>query len=174
MADLALSDDVKGDLKAFQRALSGLQQQLQPFLNGSLKELESQLDVFQRASLHGVLAQAAASLFQLLLRTRGQDPEEHPFAKDVETSKRFVKKARKVLAEKELSEAKRHTLVNVEAANRFITHAIPELTKDQKQALKQAGKRQQESQAAQPTKRKKPMRQPNAAAQAEAFLATLP
>ena len=50
---------------------------------------------------------------------------------------RFKRKVSKVNSEAILKRSKRATEVNIQAANRFITAAIPELTKEQKQALKQ-------------------------------------
>jgi len=50
---------------------------------------------------------------------------------------RFKRKVSKVNSEALLKKSKRATEVNIQAANRFITAAIPELSKEQKQALKQ-------------------------------------
>ena len=50
---------------------------------------------------------------------------------------RYKRKLSKVQSETILKTTKRKTEINVQAANRFITAAIPELSADQKQALKQ-------------------------------------
>ena len=50
---------------------------------------------------------------------------------------RFKHKVSKVHSETILKTTRRSTEVNVQAANRFITAAIPELSRDQKLALKQ-------------------------------------
>lgn len=50
---------------------------------------------------------------------------------------RFKRKVSKVNSEALLKKSKRATEVNIQAANRFITAAIPELSKEQKLALKQ-------------------------------------
>lgn len=48
----------------------------------------------------------------------------------------YRKKVQKVESEKWLSENKRSLAVDVSAANRFISHAIPELTPQQHEALR--------------------------------------
>lgn len=50
---------------------------------------------------------------------------------------RYKRKLSKVQSESILKTTKRKTEINVQAANRFITAAIPELSADQKQALRQ-------------------------------------
>ena len=49
----------------------------------------------------------------------------------------YRKKVQKVESQKWLSENKRSLAVNVSAANRFISHAIPELTTQQHEALRE-------------------------------------
>ncbi|EIE25988.1 hypothetical protein COCSUDRAFT_60985 [Coccomyxa subellipsoidea C-169] len=61
----------------------------------------------------------------------------------------YKKKIHKVESQKWFKEHKRSLEVNVSAANRFISNAIPELTAEQRSALKKArnpGKRVKESQ----------------------------
>lgn len=48
----------------------------------------------------------------------------------------YAKKVRKLESEEYLSTHKPSMEVNVAAANRFITHAIPDLNKEQKAALR--------------------------------------
>ncbi len=53
--------------------------------------------------------------------------------------KQFGKKVKKAAAAKELKESKRSMEVDVGAINRFISHAVPDLSSQQKQALAVAG-----------------------------------
>ena len=50
---------------------------------------------------------------------------------------KYLRKVKKVAHEKELKEAQRVTEVNVGAANRFISHALPDLSKAQKRQLRE-------------------------------------
>ena len=50
---------------------------------------------------------------------------------------KFLRKVKKVAHEKELKEAQRVTEINVGAANRFISHALPDLSKVQKRQLRE-------------------------------------
>ena len=121
-----------------------------------------QASPLERAELHVTTAQAIQTLFCLYLRLHGTSPEDHPIAKeDVSTRaksvyllkstadlsctvapfqdriSRFKRKVSKVNSENLLKNSKRATEVNIQAANRFITAAIPELSIQQKQALRQ-------------------------------------
>lgn len=49
----------------------------------------------------------------------------------------FARKVKKVVAEKELSESRRTLEVDVAVLNRVITHAVPDLSAQQRQALKE-------------------------------------
>ncbi|KAL0028963.1 hypothetical protein WJX77_008510 [Trebouxia sp. C0004] len=134
--DIALPSEVKRQLKTFQETLAELEESFLPCLS---EESLAQASPFERAELHLAVAQAIQTLFCLYLRAHGTSPEEHAFAKEEERISRFKRKVSKVNSEALLQKSKRATEVNIQAANRFITAAIPELSKEQKQALKQAG-----------------------------------
>ena len=59
--------------------------------------------------------------------------------------KAYGKKVRKLESAEYLATHKPATEVNIAAANRFINHAIPDLSQDQKAALKQASSLQESS-----------------------------
>lgn len=134
--DIAMPSEVKRQLRTFQEALAELEESLLPCLS---EESLAQASPFERAELHLTVAQAIQTLFCMYLRAHGTSPEEHAFAKEEERISRFKRKVSKVNSEALLKKSKRATEVNIQAANRFITAAIPELSKEQKQALKQAG-----------------------------------
>ncbi|GAB4814187.1 hypothetical protein N2152v2_001233 [Parachlorella kessleri] len=141
--DLALPVDVVAQLERCQAALSSLEERSKPFLQTSPKDIESQLDAAGCAQVYLALAQTLHSLLGLYLKACGVAPEDHDTAKEKERLEAYRRKVNKVVAEKELSESRRSLEVNVAALNRVITHAVPDLSAGQKQALRsqQAGKR---------------------------------
>ena len=128
-----------------------------------------QASPLETAELHVTVAQAIQAVFCMYLRLHGTSPEEHPISREEVGSNadlavpavvqhkarratpvimqpvaqdriaRFVRKLSKVKSENLLKNSQRATEVNIQAANRFITAAIPELSVEQKQALRQVG-----------------------------------
>ena len=94
---------------------------------------------FQRAEVHQTLAQAAAALFRLYLKSRGVEPEDHVFRKESPRLKQYQRKVRKAVAEEELRESKPGLEVDVGALSRFIAAAVPDLSAEQKRELKEVG-----------------------------------
>lgn len=74
---------------------------------------------------------------------RRVDPSSHPSAKDADRLEIFQSKVAKAEREAELALLKRNAVVDVAAANRFISHAIPDLNEEQRRRLKEAGEREQ-------------------------------
>ena len=63
---------------------------------------------------------------------------------------------RKVAAEHELQHSRRSLEVNVAAVNRFINNAIPELSAQQREALKEAGSQPKEAGSREPAGGREP------------------
>ncbi|KAI8467071.1 MAG: hypothetical protein J3K34DRAFT_482503 [Monoraphidium minutum] len=88
---------------------------------------------------------AAVLLAALRLRLRGETLEEgHALRKEQDRLQRYERKLKRAAAEDELARTRPGTELNVAAANRFISQAIPDLTPEQRQQLREqnaAGKR---------------------------------
>jgi exosome complex protein LRP1 len=89
--------------------------------------------------MYNTLSQAAALLFTLYLKTKGIDPEDHPFKKEEGRLKQYKKKVRKLAAELEINESNRTLEVDVAAMSRFIAAAVPDFSSQQKKELKKIG-----------------------------------
>ncbi|KAL4421998.1 hypothetical protein ABPG77_005428 [Micractinium sp. CCAP 211/92] len=137
--DMPLADEVQAQLGVFEEVLGSLESRLQPFLGQKASASISKMPPLERAQAQLALAQATAALFQLLLRANGVDPSDHESRKEQERLAQYGKKVRRAAAEKELRESRRSLEVNVAAVNRFISAAVPELTQEQRAALKAAG-----------------------------------
>ena len=121
-----------------QAALDTLEAALAPFVNKTPAEIEANLDATQRARVYGALSRASAVLFSAYLKSKGTDPSQHPFRKELERLKQYNNKVRKLSAADELNKQRRGLELNVDTANRFIAAALnADLTPDQKQQLLQ-------------------------------------
>lgn len=132
-------EEVQAQLAGFEELLTLMESKLQPFVAPGSGNALAQLVPQERAHAQLALAHATAALYQLFLKASGVDPADHEFHKEQERLKQYTKKVRKVAAEKELRETKRSMEVNVSAVNRFISAAVPNLTREQKAALATAG-----------------------------------
>ncbi|BDA44251.1 hypothetical protein COCOBI_05-4350 [Coccomyxa sp. Obi] len=119
-------------------ALRTVEEVLSQCLVQDEKDNSAQAVPLTQATEHFLMAQTVSTLYQCYLRLSGEAVEDTTHAKDVERLSIYRKKVEKVESEKWLKEHKRTLEVNVSAANRFISHAIPELTNEQRSALKRA------------------------------------
>ncbi|PSC67180.1 nuclear nucleic acid-binding C1D [Micractinium conductrix] len=136
--DLALPEEVQEQLADFEKLLGLLEAKLQPFLGEGGAAVLVQLPPLERAQAQLALAQATAALFRLYLLASGVDADEHETSSEKKRLVIYSKKVRRALSEQELGQAKRSLEVNVAAVNRFISAAVPDLSSDQKAALKAA------------------------------------
>ncbi|CAI5507850.1 unnamed protein product [Closterium sp. Naga37s-1] len=132
-------------LGAAEAAVSQLETSLTPIVDRcSSRALAADLAPMDRAKAHLVTAHAAASLFCLVLRSYGMAPSEHGVAKDMARIDSYVHKVR--LADTaggagDGAVGAPTSSLNVAAANRFIVHAIPDLTPEQRRLVREAGKK---------------------------------
>ncbi|KAF8065949.1 hypothetical protein HT031_003010 [Scenedesmus sp. PABB004] len=145
-------------LEAVKCALDDLETHMTPFLEAAPRDLVAQLTPQERVRAHLALAQAVMVLFQLHRRLDGAAlGEAHPAHKELERLAAYERKAKKALTADDLARTRPGASLNVAAANRFIDAAIPDLTPEQKAALRsmaqrvqeQAGERQQGQQGQQ-------------------------
>eukprot|EP00761_Pharyngomonas_kirbyi_P012269 gb/GECH01012296.1/.p1 GENE.gb/GECH01012296.1/~~gb/GECH01012296.1/.p1 ORF type:complete len:169 (+),score=33.52 gb/GECH01012296.1/:1-507(+) len=116
-----LPKGVNKEIETFKRALSDIEEHIQPFLKQNLTELSDNLDPLKRAKLHVTMAYTVNTLFFMYLRTQGIDPKDHPVSSEIERVKSYMQKVGK--AEDNLN-AKRSLYVDKEAAGRIIKHAM--------------------------------------------------
>ncbi|KAK9839828.1 hypothetical protein WJX81_004667 [Elliptochloris bilobata] len=163
------SQDALQQVQTFKAAFASLEAQLESFLAVSQKDLDTQLQPVLRASVQLALAQATQAVFLCYLRAAGV-AEASQAGKAAERVRLYEKKVRKLESEAWLAQNSAQTQVNVAAANRFISAAIPDLTLAQRAALKAAASRTREQARQRPAK-PGGKRKASAAEEAEAFLA---
>ncbi|CAI7776507.1 unnamed protein product [Closterium sp. NIES-53] len=141
-----LSRQALDALGAAEAAVSQLETSLTPIVDRcSSRALAADLAPMDRAKAHLVTAHAAASLFCLVLRSYGLAPSEHGVAKDMARIDSYVHKV--LLADTTAAGGADGAVgapassLNVAAATRFIAHAIPDLTPEQRRLVREAGKK---------------------------------
>ncbi|CAI9094633.1 OLC1v1030401C1 [Oldenlandia corymbosa var. corymbosa] len=100
----------------------------------------SQLDPLQRAQSLLLLSKVTTTLFTLRLRCHGINPDEHAVKSELERLSLYQEKVQRCI---DLSQAPQRpsASINSQAATRFIEHSLPDLTKDQKQSLREISRR---------------------------------
>mmetsp|Transcript_853 Transcript_853/g.1982 ORF Transcript_853/g.1982 Transcript_853/m.1982 type:complete len:207 (+) Transcript_853:112-732(+) len=173
MAEIEVPEEVQAQLDEFEKIIGKLEEALEPFLGITGKDME-QLEPLEAAQLQLTLGEAAGQLFKLYLLSVGIDPREHPIEKETERLTQWAKRLAKAASKKEASESQRGLALNIGAANRFIEHAIPELSKEQKQQLREVGKAaKKENKAVHGDKASKQKGAAAGSASAEDFLASV-
>lgn len=121
------------------RELSTLEQQfntLLPLLNPATLAVLSPL---QQASSFLCLSKAVNALFTLHLKCKGLSIHDLPASSEVERVNLYEDKIAPFIEKNEAPKFPTSVL-DVQAANRFIEHAIPNLTEEQKNAIRGIGK----------------------------------
>eukprot|EP00741_Cyanophora_paradoxa_P001780 tig00000073_g1725.t1 len=140
MATANLGDDVQEAVDALDRTsvvLQKLEVQLDEVLadeaisSGGLAPLDA-------AKYHVLMAYTLSSCFFLYLKAIGTKTKSHRIMHEIKRVQEFKRRIDEY--ERELSGEKEAPLtsLNLAAANRFILHSVPDLTEEQKSALKDA------------------------------------
>ncbi|XP_075638518.1 uncharacterized protein LOC142610289 [Castanea sativa] len=95
----------------------------------------SQMPPLQRAQTLLTLAKATTTLYTLRLRCTGVHPDDHPVKSELERLSLYEDKLERLI---DLSKAplRPSATLNSQAATRFIEHALPDLTSEQKQSMR--------------------------------------
>ncbi|GJP42411.1 hypothetical protein CLOM_g1977 [Closterium sp. NIES-68] len=142
-----LSRQALDALGAAEAAVSQLEASIAPIVDHcSSRSLAADLAPMDRAKAHLVTAHAAASLFCLVLRSYGLTPSEHGVAKDMARIDSYVHKVRRADSATDGSATDGAlggpaASLDVAAATRFIVHAVPDLTPEQRRLVREAGKK---------------------------------
>mmetsp|Transcript_37758 Transcript_37758/g.52434 ORF Transcript_37758/g.52434 Transcript_37758/m.52434 type:complete len:218 (+) Transcript_37758:157-810(+) len=139
MTDKTLPIEVSRELDMFEGSFNSIETSLEPLLSAQTRRLASQLKPLERAQMHVTLAYAASALFTMYLKTQGVPLNDHPVNSELERVQRYIKKVERAI---DGESGARPLSVDVDATNRFITHAIPDLTPDQRKKLKELNKRE--------------------------------
>ncbi|KZT73217.1 C1D-domain-containing protein [Daedalea quercina L-15889] len=114
---------LRAKVAALENSLDDLETQLEPLLAQTLPESLVGLETIQQAKLQVALPYLVYDLIFIYLKTRGIDPKTHPVVTELDRIRQYFDKIKN--AE---DPEKRTTAVDKAAANRFIKHAIAQVT----------------------------------------------
>ena len=99
---------------------------------------DDSLPPLQRAQVRCAQMAAAVELATCLAQLQGEDFEHHDELRTERTMlEAYKKRVQEAVNKQDLGSHKRKLEIDVNAAHRFITHAIPDLSSEAKQELKQ-------------------------------------
>lgn len=124
----AIPDEFVSALSGFATAVGTIEQLVQRLQQAPWHKLCSGLSPLESARLHLMVAYAVNTLFYMYLRTQGISPANHPVLGELARVKQYVRKVKQASAAEEHKEGQRQASINVEAAQRFITHALTDPT----------------------------------------------
>lgn len=123
-----IPDEFVSALSGFATAVGTIEQLVQRLQQAPWHKLCSGLSPLESARLHLMVAYAVNTLFYMYLRTQGISPANHPVLEELARVKQYVRKVKQASAAEEHKEGQRQSSINVEAAQRFITHALADPT----------------------------------------------
>eukprot|EP00735_Rhodelphis_limneticus_P010460 TRINITY_DN3201_c0_g1::TRINITY_DN3201_c0_g1_i1::g.3637::m.3637 TRINITY_DN3201_c0_g1::TRINITY_DN3201_c0_g1_i1::g.3637 ORF type:complete len:208 (+),score=11.12,sp/Q32PE4/C1D_BOVIN/39.42/2e-25,Sas10_Utp3/PF04000.10/6.4e-15,Fungal_trans_2/PF11951.3/0.0038,SR-25/PF10500.4/1.3 TRINITY_DN3201_c0_g1_i1:73-624(+) len=133
-----LPEELSTSLSNVEHAIASLDEHLEPFFSMPLSEIVSSLGTHDGAKLNLVLAYAVNTMFFLLLRTQGLNPNDHPVKQELERIKTYMKRLQETESNTKEKEGNK---INIPVASRFIAGSLPQLTPDQRSELKKIARR---------------------------------
>ncbi|VVB17245.1 unnamed protein product [Arabis nemorensis] len=115
--------------------LEELKPQLEEMISLARPEVLAQMQPLQRAKTMYLLAEATTTLFALKLRCTGVNPDDHRVKSEMERLDVYKEKLQRSM-DRSKEPLRPTTVLNRQAAARFIEHSLPDLTSAQKQSMK--------------------------------------
>ncbi|ESQ32041.1 hypothetical protein EUTSA_v10004902mg [Eutrema salsugineum] len=119
--------------------LKELKPQLEQMVALAEPEVLAQMQPLKRAKVLFLLAQATTTIFDLRLRCTGADPDDHRVKSEIERLNVYREKLQRSMDQSK-EPLRPSTVLNRQAATRFIEHSLPDLTSAQKQNIRDLSK----------------------------------
>uniref|UniRef100_A0A8C4Q6F4 Nuclear nucleic acid-binding protein C1D n=1 Tax=Eptatretus burgeri TaxID=7764 RepID=A0A8C4Q6F4_EPTBU len=116
--DGAYPSEIRGQMIAFEKSLTAVDEALEPFVALTRDEVQHKLEPLEQAKVQMVSAFAINSLFWMYLVTQGVDPKEHPIKQELDRVRTYMNKV------KAFEEKSKAAKLDAKAASRFIKHAL--------------------------------------------------
>lgn len=140
MADSAIPAVVQRSVSQLEVAVLDLQKQIRLLVSPESQEAVPLLSAADRALYFLAISKATNALFCLHLRTTGQTPEKHGVKSELERVSVYHDKVAHAI-DRSTAPSRPTSSINVPAANRFIEHAIPDLSEEQKHQVREVTRR---------------------------------
>ncbi|XP_073025962.1 uncharacterized protein [Primulina eburnea] len=134
-----IPESVMEAVRRTSRNIEEVEANLEEFLSYCDKETLSDLEPLERANVFLMIAKANTTLFALRLRCKGVDPDDHPIKREFERLSLYEEKLKQSM---DLNKAplRPSTTINPQAAARFIEHSLPDLSREQKQSMREVSR----------------------------------
>ncbi|KAJ4871964.1 Sas10/Utp3/C1D family [Raphanus sativus] len=124
-------------MEAVKQTLAQLQElkpQLEKMMSLAKPEALDQMQPLQRAKTMYLLAEATTTMFTLRLRCSGVNPDDHRVKSEIERLNVYREKLQQCM-DRSKEPLRPTTVLNRQAATRFIEHSLPDLSSAQKQNI---------------------------------------
>eukprot|EP01026_Neomeris_dumetosa_P054109 TRINITY_DN4852_c0_g1_i1.p1 TRINITY_DN4852_c0_g1~~TRINITY_DN4852_c0_g1_i1.p1 ORF type:complete len:155 (+),score=29.19 TRINITY_DN4852_c0_g1_i1:46-510(+) len=138
MEDNILPQDVKDQINEMEGFLTDLERVVSNAMN--VKSTQ-ELAPLQEAQLNLLLARAGQALYDIYMNSLGKESDAQI---NHQRLKAYLKKVQQVEYRLESTQEEQNLKLDIEAASRFIEHALPELTQEQKDNFKNVRSQAQE------------------------------
>eukprot|EP01024_Parvocaulis_polyphysoides_P040465 TRINITY_DN36825_c0_g1_i4.p2 TRINITY_DN36825_c0_g1~~TRINITY_DN36825_c0_g1_i4.p2 ORF type:complete len:142 (-),score=27.06 TRINITY_DN36825_c0_g1_i4:122-547(-) len=129
--EVEVPDEVQSQLNNMEEIL----QQFDEAIEAAIKlKSSSELAPLQEAHLQLLLARSGQAVYDIFMNTLGKESDSKT---NHQRLKAYTKKVQQSETQLLQTEEQQNLKLDIQAANRFIEHALPELTKEQKQLMKQ-------------------------------------
>mmetsp|Transcript_10052 Transcript_10052/g.16500 ORF Transcript_10052/g.16500 Transcript_10052/m.16500 type:complete len:219 (+) Transcript_10052:40-696(+) len=129
-----MDDDVLRTVHNVSDAISSVESALKPLFGTNWDAQVGRLDPIDASRFHLTVAYAVNALFFIYIKACGLDEDEYKVNADLKRIQTYMKKLQALVDEQ--NKPAPTTALNKSAANRFILHAVEDLTVDQKRKLK--------------------------------------
>jgi exosome complex protein LRP1 len=135
-----ISPELQQTIQSLDASITTISKHVESFLSAPMEDLISQMTSEEHAKLNVLLAYTLNTLFYAYLKTQGASPGNHPVKAELERVKTYLAKL------KELSNQPKETptvALNKEAAERFIKHALVEISDEPKSGKSEANEQEE-------------------------------
>ncbi|XP_013596802.1 PREDICTED: uncharacterized protein LOC106304970 isoform X2 [Brassica oleracea var. oleracea] len=132
----------KSAMEAVKQALAHLEElkpQLEEMLSLAQPEVLAQMQPLKRAKVTYMLAEATTTIFNLRLRCTGVNPDDHRVKSEIERLDVYKDKFQRCM-DRSKEPLRPTTVLNRQAATRFIEHSLPDLSSAQRQNIRDLSK----------------------------------
>ncbi|CAN6877351.1 unnamed protein product [Brassica oleracea] len=132
----------KSAMEAVKQALAHLEElkpQLEEMLSLAQPEVLAQMQPLKRAKVMYMLAEATTTIFNLRLRCTGVNPDDHRVKSEIERLDVYKDKFQRCM-DRSKEPLRPTTVLNRQAATRFIEHSLPDLSSAQRQNIRDLSK----------------------------------
>ncbi|KAJ8044459.1 Nuclear nucleic acid-binding protein C1D [Holothuria leucospilota] len=110
--------EIQPSVDRLRKSLDDVEKILEPFLNGSILDVQDKMTCLEKAKVELVSLYAINSLFWMYLCTQGVDTKEHPIKHELARIQQYMRRM------KQITDREKAAKLDKSAAKRFINSAL--------------------------------------------------